>query len=153
VEKIIGLINAYVRALDRKEVEVWATLFAREAAYSVLPRENVERGLPMAHVLDDSRDRISDRVDYIRKVWRGHYNEYQSRHILSNIVIEPAVDGQFSVSANFAVYITEAEGTTALLAVGEYQDIVVIEEGAARFKDKKVILDTAALPRGFVYPL
>lgn len=153
MEKVANLINAYVRALDRKDVETWATLFAKEAAYYVLPRENVERGLPMAHVLDDSRARIDDRVDYIRKVWRGHYNDYQSRHILSNIVIEPAPAELFSVQTNFAVYVTELEGTTSLLAVGEYQDIVVIEDDAARFKEKKVILDTGVLPRGFVYPL
>ncbi len=153
MDTIIALLNAYVRALDRKDVETWATLFAKDASYSVVPRENVARGLPMAHVLDDSRDRIDDRVDYIREVWRGHYDEYQPRHFLSNIVVEAAENGMFRVEANVAIYITEVEGTTALLAVGEYHDLVMIEDGAARFRAKKVILDTAVLPRGFVYPL
>lgn len=153
MDRIVRLVNEYVGVLDRKEVEGWAALFAREAGYYVIPRDNLERGLPLAIVYDDSRSRIEDRVDYIRKVWHGHYDDYQPRHMVSTIVVTPMGAEEFSVSANFAVYATELEGTTALLAVGEYRDVVVIEDGVPRFKEKRVILDTSVLARYFVYPL
>lgn len=154
-EAILNLINEYVRIVDSRKIEDWPGLFAEEAAYAVVTRENYDRGLPMALILDDSHDRIKDRVVYITKVWAGHYNDYYPRHILSNISIATfnPDDSQVAVTANMAVYITEPEGNTYLLAVGQYLDTVVFEGNVVKLKEKKIILDTNVLPRYFVYPL
>jgi anthranilate 1,2-dioxygenase small subunit len=154
-EAVSNLINEYVKVVDSRRVEDWPGLFAEEAAYSVVTRENYDRGLPIALILDDSRDRIEDRVIYITKVWAGHFNDYYPRHIVSNISISPfdVDDSQITVTANVAVYITELEGNTYLLAVGQYVDTVTFFGNVARFKEKKTILDTNVLPRYFVYPL
>lgn len=156
VNKLIGsLVNEYVRAVDGRQLENWINLFDEDCSYSVVTRENYDQGLPLALILDDSKDRVKDRVTYITTVWAGHYNDYYPRHIVSNVNVAPSTssDEEFDVTANFAVYITEAEGFSRLLAVGEYLDIVKVTDDVAKFKEKKVILDTGVLPRYFVYPL
>jgi 3-phenylpropionate/cinnamic acid dioxygenase small subunit len=151
--RVERLCYEYVRAVDRKDMEGWAGLFAADGAYFVVARENYERSLPIAFIYDDSRARIEDLVTYVRKIWAGHYDEYQPRHLLSNVLVEELEGQTYRASAHFAVYVTEEEGTSGLLAVGEYDDLVVLEDGVPRFRRKTCILDTNVLPRYFVYPL
>ena len=150
------LLDRYVCVLDDRRIEDWPALFAPEASYSVVTRENVERGLRVALVLDDSRARIHDRVTYIRDVWAGHFNDYYPRHVLSRTLLvgeDGPSEGIVTARTSFAVYLTEPGSTSTLLAVGEYVDRITLDGGMARFADKRVVLDTSILPRYFVYPL
>lgn len=152
--EVKALLSEYARCLDELRIADWEGFFAEEAHYEVSSRENVERGLPLAHVLDHTRARIHDRVTYIMQVWEGHYNAYWPRHILGEPVAIGG-DGEDShVETPFALYITEAGSVgSRLLAVGRYEDVVALEDGSARFRRKRVILDTTVLPRYFVYPI
>jgi 3-phenylpropionate/cinnamic acid dioxygenase small subunit len=152
--EVKALLSEYVRCLDELRIADWEGFFAEEAHYEVSARENVERGLPLSHVLDHTRARIRDRVTYILEVWDGHYNAYWPRHILGEPILT-GVDGADSrVETPFALYITEAGSVgSRLLAVGRYQDTVTLEGGVPRFRRKRVILDTTVLPRYFVYPI
>lgn len=150
------LLDRYVGVVDDRRIEDWPALFAPEASYSVVTRENVERGLRVALVLDDTRARINDRVRYIQDVWEGHFNDYYPRHVLSRTVFVGDDDppgGIVTARTSFAVYLTEPGSTSTLLAVGEYADRVTLAGGEARFVEKRVVLDTSVLPRYFVYPL
>jgi 3-phenylpropionate/cinnamic acid dioxygenase small subunit len=148
------LQHAYVRTVDGQDMTAWPQLFAAEASYAVTTRENVERGLALALVLDDSRDRIEDRVTYITKVWDGHYNAYWPRHILGPSMMTGERGPDLELETPLAVYITEpGEVGSRLLAVGVYRDLVTFEDGSAKFRSKQVVLDTSVLPRYFVYPL
>jgi 3-phenylpropionate/cinnamic acid dioxygenase small subunit len=147
------LMQNYANTTDDKDLDTWTKLFATPGSYIVTTHENVARGLPLAFVLDDSNDRIIDRVTYIREVWKGHYNDYRQRHILGQSMIKWHADIA-SVRTSFAVYIAQpgAVGST-VLATGEYHDEVVFESGQPRLRSKKVIIDGDVLPRSFVYPL
>jgi anthranilate 1,2-dioxygenase small subunit len=148
-----SLLFDYVRCLDELRIPDWEDFFAEDAHYEVISRENVERDLPLAHVLDHTRARIHDRVTYVMEIWDGHYNAYWPRHILSEPV-ETHANGVVKVDTPFALYLTEAGRTgSRLLAVGRYDDEICFEGGAPRFKRKRVILDTTVLPRYFVYPI
>lgn len=155
IELVTDLVNQYLSAVDNRRLDNWVNLFDKDCSYIVITRENYEQGLSLALVLDDSKDRVNDRVTYISKVWDGHYNDYYPRHFISNLQIQPLENSknEFIVKSNVAIYITEADGYSRLLAVGEYLDLVKINDGVAKFKEKKVILDTSVLPRYFVYPL
>lgn len=147
------LLRSYIRVVDDKDLETWTELFAEQSSYVVTTRENEERGLPLAFVYDDSKGRILDRVIYVTEVWKGHYNDYRQRHILSDFAVE-WVDDSARVTASFAIYISEpSRAGSQLLAAGEYVDVIAIENGAAKFRSKKVILDGDVLPRYFVFPL
>ncbi|MDA8072490.1 MAG: nuclear transport factor 2 family protein [Actinomycetota bacterium] len=151
---VVALVDRYVEAVDGRDMRAWADLFAQEASYVVVSRENVERGLPLALVMDHSRDRIEDRVTSVTKVWAGHINDYWPRHMISNLDVNIDTPSSGGVRANFALFVTEPDEIgSRLLAVGRYEDQVTLEGGVARFSSKKVVLDTTVLPRYFVYPI
>jgi 3-phenylpropionate/cinnamic acid dioxygenase small subunit len=154
------LLDAYVEAVDSKDLDRWVGLFAEEASYIVTSRDNFEiaeqRGLrPVGFVHDHSHDRILDRVTLIRKAWEGHFDDYQPRHVLSPCTIDPIEDEDaVSLRASVAIYITEPGiPASRLLAVGQYRDVVAFTGDGPRFRSKLVLLDTTTLPRYFVYPL
>ncbi len=159
----LELLARYVRVVDDPErVEEWPDLFADEAEYLVITRENLERGLPVAVIRDDSKDRILDRVTVIREFWGAggrmedrHYNDVRPRHLVGPVWVEPA-EGEDAVRlvANFAVWTTATvDGTPRLIALGEYRDVVVFTPQGPRFRFKWVVLDTPVLQDVFVYPL
>jgi 3-phenylpropionate/cinnamic acid dioxygenase small subunit len=152
-KQVYALLHRYVKAVDHGDLGAWVEFFADESSYVVTTHENEARGLPLAFVLDDSKNRISDREVYIKEVWAGHYNDYRQRHILSDASIDWAKD-EAHLCVSFALYIAEpTRSGSQLLATGEYVDRVVFEDGAAKFRSKKVIVDSDVLPRYFVYPL
>lgn len=156
------LLVRYIRVVDDpRRIEEWPALFADQAEYVVITRENYERGLPIAVIRDDTKDRIFDRVTIIREFWGAggraedrHYNAAVPRHIVGPVWVEPGEAGAVLLGANFAVYQTvNIDTSPRLLAVGEYRDVVEIVGTTARFKSKTVILDTSVLQDVFVYPL
>lgn len=152
--QVRGLLRQYVEIVDNARLHDWVELFTASGSYFVTTYENEERGLPIAFVYDDTKDRIRDRVAYVEEVWRGHYNDYRQRHILSDPSIEWAADGSAHLTVSFAVYIAEhGRSDSRLLVTGAYHDILVVEDGHLKFDTKKVIVDTDVLPRYFVYPL
>lgn len=154
-EAAADLMKRYVKVVDSRQIEDWPGLFTEDASYRVSPRANVERGLPLSIVCDDSKGRMHDRVTVIRKIWKGNYTEYLPRHLYTVIDVQPVegAPGEYAVLTNVAIYYTDPDGHSGLLAVGEYQDIVAFEGDTLKFKEKRVILDTEVLPRYFVYPL
>jgi anthranilate 1,2-dioxygenase small subunit len=152
--QVRGLLRQYVEIVDNARLHDWVELFTASGSYFVTTRENDERGLPIAFVYDDTKDRIRDRVAYVEEVWRGHYNDYRQRHILSDPSIEWVAGGSVRLTASFAIYIAEhGRSGSRLLATGAYHDTLVVEDGHLKFDTKKVIVDSDVLPRYFVYPL
>lgn len=158
----LDLLAQYVRVVDDPaRIEEWPELFSEESEYMVITRENFARGLPIAVIRDDSKDRILDRVTIIREFWGAggraedrHYNDAWPRHIVGPVWVEFAESGEARLGANFAVYQTfQVDVAPRLLAVGEYQDVVEFSGSTPKFKSKKVILDTSVLQDVFVYPL
>lgn len=158
----IDLLTRYVRVVDDpRRIEEWPQLFSDDAEYVVITRENHERGLPIAVIRDDSKDRIIDRVTIIRQFWGGggraedrHYNDAWPRHVVGPVWVEFTPSGDAVVGANFAIYQTvQVDVAPRLLAVGEYHDVVAFSGETPAFKAKTVILDTSVLQDVFVYPL
>ncbi|MBI3975368.1 MAG: nuclear transport factor 2 family protein [Armatimonadetes bacterium] len=158
----LDLLVRYVRVVDDpRRIEEWPDLFAAEAEYLVITRENYERGLPIAVIRDDSKDRICDRLVIIKQFWGAggraedhHYNAGWPRHIVGPTWVESGDAGQLLVGAHFMVWSTAAvDGSPRLLVVGEYRDVVDFATGAPKLKKKTVILDTSILQDVFVYPL
>ncbi len=158
----LDLLVRYVRIVDDpRRIEEWPGLFAAQAEYLVITRENLERGLPIAVIRDDSRDRILDRLVIIREFWGAsgraedrHYNAGWPRHVVGPAWAEPGDAGEMRVGANFMVWnTTPVDGSPRLLALGEYRDVVAFDAGEPKLKSKTVILDAPVLQDVFVYPL
>ena len=151
--RVDALQQAYAHALDRRDMQGWLACFASNGRYELTSAENVRMGLPVGMMLDDCHERLRDRVKYVNEVWNHAVEHYLARHLLSRDLCAWSDDGSLAASTNFSVFYTNAEGKSALLAVGHYEDIIVDEGGALRFASKRAVMDTAVPPRYIIYPL
>ncbi|WP_029889180.1 aromatic-ring-hydroxylating dioxygenase subunit beta [Polycyclovorans algicola] len=148
------LQRRYIEALDRRAMEAWLDCFSQDAdaSYFCIAAENVEGGQEIALMYDDCRARLTDRVTFITKVWTGTFQPYRMRHFVQRIGIPTLDHGKLCVVSNFHIAITPEGGSSNLLAVGQYEDTVVLDRGEPRFLRKRAVYDTTVLPRYIVYP-
>jgi salicylate 5-hydroxylase small subunit len=149
---IDDLLGAYGFVLDERQFSRWPDLFADECFYALYSIENVERGLPLAYMLDDCRARIIDRVKFITEVWARTVEPYRTRHIVQRTKINNVSNDTYEVHANFLVGYTQADGTAGLLASGHYEDRIRVAGAQALFERRCAFLDNIP-PRYLIYPL
>lgn len=149
------LLAHYMDTVDKPDLEHWVELFAESAAYQVITQENLDNGYAISHILDDSKDRIRDRVTYVNGIWGENVNSYTQRHTSgpASIKLAPDTTGEFEVTMNIAVHMTSNNGRGTSMVVGRYVDRVISDGGAMAFKSKQVILDTVVLQVPLVFPL
>lgn len=143
----------YLAALDRHDLKAWLACFADEASYTCITRENVDAGLPVALMLDDTHARLRDRVKFIDEVWSGTFEDYSTRHFVQRFDCKRIDDATLAVQSNFLVSYTNRRGGSDILVTGIYEDEVSINAKGAKFKVKRAILDTVTTPRYLVYPI
>jgi 3-phenylpropionate/cinnamic acid dioxygenase small subunit len=141
---LFDLYANYGGLIDAAEWPAWLDLFARECRYSIIPRENFDRGLPAGLVYCDSRAMLEDRIMALQEA--NKYNIHWDRHLIGLPRVTGEEGGEIAVEASFAVYQTDQEGESRLFATGLYRDRIVEEAGRLRFGDKLVLLDTFAVP-------
>ena len=85
-------------------------------------------------------------------MWVGTYQPYRTRHFVQRIGEVTRDHGKLQVVSNFSIAITPEGGSSSLLAVGQYEDQIVLDRGEPRFLRKRAVYDTTVLPRYIVYP-
>jgi len=148
---IDALQNRYILALDNKDWDSWLQAFTPDGQYFAVAADDAQAGRPLALMMDDSYERLQDRVTYITRVWT--YEEYQTRHLAQRVQTQRLNDQEYNVLSHFSVFFTSEAGESNILAVGKYEDHVVIAADGARFKRKRAVIDTFLLPRYLVYPI
>jgi anthranilate 1,2-dioxygenase small subunit len=152
VEAVDSLLGRYSQVLDEQDWQQWPDLFADECSYKVQTLDNLERGLPLAYMFDDNRDRVLDRVKFITEVWAGTIEPYRTRHVAQRTSITSIEDSLWRVRSNFQVVFTEAGLPPNILASGYYDDVVRTDRRGSRFVSRDVLLDSMPA-RYLVYPL
>ena len=150
------LQNAYVEALDNKDMHGWLATFDErdDAAYILTTLDNEQQGLPLGLMLDDCHDRLEDRVTFITEIWAGTFQDYRTRHVVHPISCHVKSDNTYVMRSNFSVFYTPTDtGQSNVLACGVYLDTITISNEGARFVLKKAVTDTSVLPHYLVYPL
>lgn len=152
--QIDELQNRYISALGAKDMQGWADTFTKTDAASYICRsaENEAQGWPIALMLDDCRARIEDRITFVTQVWKGTFQDYRTRHFLQRLSCVQESDTTFRVRTNFSIEYTHDPHESKTLATGVYEDVVVLEDGEARFQSKRAVYDTTVLPQYIVYP-
>ena len=146
------LLYEWARAIDEDRSEDAAALLAEDGEYKVVSRFNADRGLPLAVIHCKSAAQLRDRITSMRVA--NIYEKHFYRHLLSGIQLIGTAAGEHEVRANYAVIrIMEHDGQMALFATGQYRDIVVFQNGAAKFKQRHVIYDSRAIDTCLVIPL
>ncbi len=132
-------------------LEQWLELFAPEATYRIVPRDNYDAGLPLALMDCATRDALIDRIASLRQA--NEFNIHTSRHVIGPPRVERTAKGVWRVDASFAVYQADVQGVGRLFAVGAFKDRVVETALGMRFADKLIILDTFNVPGMLSRPL
>ena len=145
------LYAEYVECLDDGDLAHWPELFTEECLYKIVPRENFERGLPLALMLCESKGMLQDRVEALQRA--SVYAPRALRHLVSNIRIRAREPDGMRVHANYAVLQTLNDEPTSVFNAGKYVDRVVRDAGRLKFKEKLCIFDSIVVPGSLVYPI
>lgn len=149
--EVEDLYTAYAEALDGGDFERWPGFFTEDAWYEVIPRENHERGLPLATIRCESRAMIEDRVTAIRETLM--FEPRYMRHILSGFRIGPEEGDVLPVTASYLVLETLPDEATRVFNAGRYLDRLVREDGALRFREKRCVFDSCLVPNSLIFPI
>src|SRR5690242_4382182 len=149
--KLEELYAAYAACLDEERFEEWPEFFTEDCLYKIVPRENFERGLPLATWLCESKGYLKDRVVAIRKT--AVYAPRYIRRMVSGIRILRQEGDEIQVRADYAAFETLLDELTRVFNVGIYHDVIAREAGSLKFRQKICVFDSALVPNSLIYPL
>ncbi len=141
----------YTACLDEERFEEWPDFFVDNCLYKIIPRENFERGLPIATMLCESKGYLKDRVVGIRKT--SVYGPRYIRRVVSGIRIIGWAGERLEVRTSYAAFETLPDELTRVFNVGQTRDQLVIENGTLKFQERLCIFDSVLVPNSLIYPL
>lgn len=152
--RVRALERRYVDAVDSRRMDEWLDCFTEDGSYYVIAADNESDGLPLCLMMDDCRERIEDRATFVRDIWPGSFEDYQTRHFIQPLRLDPEPGtGMFRALANFTVFATDARGRTTLFIAGQYRDRIRVDGDDCRYVERRVVMDTFTTPGVVVYPL
>ena len=141
----------YVHALDNGDLDKWPLFFTERCFYAINARDNFERGRELGVMRFESRAMLVDRATATKNA--AVFAPRTLCHVLSGTSLEAIDTDGIRARTNVAIYQTSADGDTLLLMAANYRDLIVEQDGALLFKEKRVIYDTLRLPDSIVNPL
>ena len=148
---LVQLYAEYAYAVDSGDWDLWPGFFVEDCRYRLVPRENHERGLPLATLSFESKGMLKDRVYGIRETL--FHDPYYQRHVVGAPVILKAEADRFECEANYAVFRTKLSELSSVFSVGRYIDTVVRTDQGLKFASRQVIYDSEMIPNSIIYPI
>ena len=149
--ELIQLHADYASAVDSGQWELWPEFFTEQCVYRLQPRENHERGFPLATLSFTSKGMLKDRVYGIKETL--FHDPYYQRHVVGSPVIRAVADGRIACEANYAVFRTKLSDTSTMFNVGRYLDQVVRTPAGMKFASRQCIYDSEMIPNSIIYPV
>lgn len=141
----------YASVVDAADWDQWPEMFTEDCVYRLQPRENHERGLPLATLAFTSRGMLLDRVYSIKDTL--FHDPYYQRHIISSPVVHAAAADRWECETNYAVFRTKLSDTTTVFNVGRSFDTIVRTGSGLRFARRECIYDSEMIPNSIIYPI
>jgi len=145
------LYTDYALAVDSGNWDLWPDFFTDDCIYRLQPRENFERGFPLATLSFTSKGMLKDRVYGIKETL--FHDPYYQRHVVGTPAIRSAAPDRIECEANYAVFRTKLSDTSTVFNVGRYVDVVVRTAGGLKFASRQCIYDSEMIPNSIIYPL
>lgn len=145
------LYASYAQAVSSSQWELWPEFFTEDCTYRLQPRENYDRGFPLATLSFESKGMLKDRVYGIRETL--FHDPYYQRHVVGAPVVLKAEADRIESEANYAVFRTKLSELSTVFSVGRYIDVVVRTEQGLKFASRQVIYDSEMIPNSVIYPL
>jgi salicylate 5-hydroxylase small subunit len=151
----------YASAVDAGDWDAWIALFTEGCVYRVVPRENHERGFPLATLAFEGLGMLRDRAYAIRETL--FHDPYYQRHVVGlprflgpaaadELGRVGAVEG-WRLESNYAVFRTKLSQPSTVFNVGRYLDTVVRTEAGLRFASRECVYDSEMIPNSLIYPI
>lgn len=148
---VMRLHAEYAAALDAGRFDEWPGFFTEDGVYRLVPRENHERGLPLATLAFDSRAGMVDRVYGIQQTL--FHDPYYQRHVVGAPRLTRADGERVECEANYAVFRTKLDQPTTVFNVGRYLDTIVRSGDGLKFASRIVVYDSELIPNSIIYPI
>lgn len=146
-----ALYADYCACIDAGRFEEWPEFFTVNCLYQVIPRENFDRGLPLATLSFESRGMLKDRVFGITQTL--FHAPYYQRHLVGPVRISSTEGSVICCEANYLVVRTKQNEHSEVFNAGRYVDIVVRDQDRLRFRERRCVFDSELIPNSIIYPL
>ena len=151
----ISLINrlhgAYARCIDNGQLEAWPDFFEENCIYKITTADNYAQGLEAGVIFANSRGMLRDRVASLREA--NIYERHAYRHFLSQPWIVSDDEGEIRSETSFFVARIMRDGTTDVYATGRYMDVIAVNGGAPKIRERIVICDSSRFDTLLALPL
>lgn len=141
----------YADHVDAARWDDWVACFTDDADYKIQPRENFERGLPLATLSLTSKGMLKDRAYGISHTL--FHDPYYQRHVVSAPLVREVQGGLIHCEANYAVFRTKYDGESTVFNVGRYLDQVIATPDGFKFRRRWCIFDSEMVPNSLIYPI
>ncbi len=141
----------YAAAVDASDWDAWVDMFTDDCDYRVQPRENFDRGMPLATIALISKGMLKDRVYGIRETL--FHDPYYQRHVTGTARVTGREGGIILAGANYAVFRTKPNGDSTVFNVGRYVDRIAVTEAGLKFAARLVVYDSEMIPNSLIYPI
>ena len=141
----------YAAAVDTGNWDLWPDFFTDDCVYRLQPRENHERGFPLATLSLTSKGMLKDRVYGISETI--YHDPYYQRHVVGAPIVRKVVDGRIHSEANYAVFRTKLDQDSAVFNVGRYMDTIVQTPDGFKFAERLCVYDSEMIPNSIIYPI
>jgi salicylate 5-hydroxylase small subunit len=141
----------YASAIDAGKWDAWPEFFIDHCVYKLQPRENYDRGFPLATLFFSSKAMLKDRVYGITETI--YHDPYYQRHVVGAPLIRKVEDGRIYGEANYAVFRTKLDKESTVFNVGRYIDTIVQTPDGLKFAERLCIYDSEMIPNSIIYPV
>lgn len=148
---LLSLYADYAAVVDNGEWDRWPEFFTDDCIYRVQPRENFDRGLPLATLSFESKGMLKDRVFGIRETL--FHDPYYQRHIFSIPLVRESAPDRLVVETNYVVIRTKPDQTSEIFNAGRSHDIIVQTPVGLRFSQRLCVFDSEMIPNSLIYPI
>lgn len=148
---ITQLYADYAAIVDAGRWDDWTECFTDDCVYRVQPRENHERGFPLATLSFESKGMLKDRAYGIRETL--FHDPYYQRHVVGLPRLRGVDANGWRLEANYAVFRTKRSQPTEIYNVGYSLDTVVHVGAALKFARREFIYDSELIANSMIYPL
>jgi len=150
-QALVQLYAEYACAVDSGDWDLWPGFFVDDCRYRLVPRENHERGLPLATLSFESKGMLKDRVYGIRETL--FHDPYYQRHVVSLPCVHAVTADGIRCETNYVVIRTRRNELAAVYNAGRYLDWIVHTDTGLKFRERIAVFDSELIPNSLIYPI
>ncbi len=145
------LYATYASTLDAGDFDGWCEFFTEDCIYRLVPRENHERGLPLATLAFESKGMLKDRAYAVRETL--FHDPYYQRHVVGVPRLLRVEPDRWDCEANYGVFRTKLSELTTVFNVGRTLDTIVRTAEGFKFASRVCVYDSEMIPNSIIYPI